>query len=346
MLPGTLAGRNGGLRPVVVSNDQRYLDLPMPFDGAGEAPRQLWRGFEHAGPDRVPVLPLVSWDARGGSSMTRGRGAALGVRLYVETLLAVPPELRRIGSGAPAVLRAKVRDVVAGLWPRGWQRGRDWPRLLGGLDEMRRLGVEWEYGGTGGVWFAVTVRSVPRAGRLDDLMQFEVLLPPGSGPGPLVARPHLRLLGLDSAPAYRLYMSLCWYWDHYGTRRGRLIGADAPAPGKRPAAAAVNVSGRLINPVALRWYPALSPDDVAAMSYALGDLAADGTVRRNQRRAAREALERVANVTGAIVVPAEQADGVRGCVRVLPPPDHKAAHDAAAELWRAKRPRDLTTGTR
>ena len=55
----------------------------------------------------------------------------------------------------------------------------------------------------------------------------------------------------------------------------------------------------------------------------------DGTVRRNQRRAAREALERVANVTGAIVVPAEQADGVRGCVRVLPPPDHKAAHDAA-----------------
>ncbi len=80
MLPGTLAGRNGGLRPVVVSNDQRYLDLPMPFDGAGEAPRQLWRGFEHAGPDRVPVLPLVSWDARGGSSMTRGRGAALGVR--------------------------------------------------------------------------------------------------------------------------------------------------------------------------------------------------------------------------------------------------------------------------
>lgn len=82
----------------------------------------------------------------------------LGVRLYVETLLAVPPELRRIGSGAPAVLRAKVRDVVAGLWPRGWQRGRDWPRLLGGLDEMRRLGVEWEYGGTGGVWFAVTRR--------------------------------------------------------------------------------------------------------------------------------------------------------------------------------------------
>ena len=69
--------------------------------------------------------------------------------------------------------------------------------------------------------------------------------------------------------------------------------ADAPAPGKRPAAAAVNVSGRLINPAALRWYPALSPDDVAAMSYALGDLAADGTVRRNQRRAAREALERV-----------------------------------------------------
>ena len=219
--------------------------------------------------------------------MTRGRGAAHAIRLYVEALLAVPPELRRVGYGPPATLRCTLREVVSGLWPRGWQRGRDWPRLLAGLGELARLGVEWEHGGTGGVWFAVTVRSIPRDAALDDLVQFEVLLPPGSGPGPMVAREHLRLLGLDSAPAYRMYLSLCWLWDHYGTRRGRLIGTDAPQHGKRPAAAPVNVGGRLVNPAALHWYPALSPDDLAAMAYAPGDLATPTAARAGRNGNAR-----------------------------------------------------------
>ena len=207
VLSGTLAGRDGGLRPLVMANDPRQLPLSLM---GGSEPRQLWLGFEQPEPD-VPVLPLVAFDRRGGISMTSGAGAAHAIRLYVEALLAVPPDRRNDGSPIP--LRAKLRDVVTGLWPRGWQRGRDWPRLLAGLDELRRLGVEWEHGGTGGVWFAVTVRSVPREDApLDDLVQFEVQLPPGSGPGPMVAREHLRLLGLDSAPAYRLYLSLCWLW--------------------------------------------------------------------------------------------------------------------------------------
>ena len=336
VLPGTLAGRDGGLRPLVVSGDPRRL--PLPLSGGGEARQQLWLGFERPEPDAVPVLPLVTFDARGGTSMTRGRGAAHAIRLYVEALLAVPPELRRVGYGPPATLRCTLREVVSGLWPRGWQRGRDWPRLLAGLGELARLGVEWEHGGTGGVWFAVTVRSIPRDAALDDLVQFEVLLPPGSGPGPMVAREHLRLLGLDSAPAYRMYLSLCWLWDHYGTRRGRLIGTDAPQHGKRPTAAPVNVGGRLVNPAALHWYPALSPDDLAAMAYAPGDLATGGELRRKQRQRAGAALALVAEQTGAVVLPAERADGVRGCVRVLPPAEYKAAHDGKAELWRRKRP--------
>ena len=249
VLPGTLAGSGGGLRPLVVANDPRQLPL-MLTGGTGEPPRQLWLGFKQPEPEHVPVLPLVAFDRRGGVSMTRGAGAAHAIRLYVEALLAVPPDLRRVGYGPPAALRCKLRDVVAGLWPRGWNRGRDWPRLLAGLDELRRLGVEWEHNGTGGVWFAVTVRSVPRDAQLDDLVQFEVLLPPGSGPGPMVAREHLRLLGLDSAPAYRLYLSLCWLWDYYGTVGGRLIGTDVPQrrDRKQPLVQPVKVDGRLVTP--------------------------------------------------------------------------------------------------
>ena len=344
VLPGTLAGRAGGLRPLVTA-DQRHLPFAL---GGGEAPKQLWLGFAHAGPEQVPVLPLVSWDRRGGVSMTRGPGAAHAVRLYVEALLAVPPELRRVGFGAPAALHCTLRELVAGLWPRGWNRGRDWPRLMAGLDELRRLGVEWQHADTGGVWYSVTVRTEPRDGAsLDDLVVFEVLLPPGSGPGPLVSRHHLRLLGLDSAPAYRLYLSLCWLWDHYGTRRGRLIGADVPTSSKRRQRRVepVRIDGRLINPAALHWYPALSPDDLAIMSYAPADLAPGGSTRRTQRQRAREALDRIVRQTGAVLAHTARTDGARGCVRVLPPADHKAAHDGKAEQWRRERPGPDQGGT-
>ena len=244
VLPGTIADRTGGLRPLVLSGDPRRL--PMALSGGGEAPRQLWLGFEQTN-GAVPVLPLVTFDARGGTSMTRGRGAAHAIRLYVEALLAVPPELRRVGYGPPAALRCKLRDVVAGLWPRGWQRGRDWPRLLAGLGELTRLGVEWEHGGTGGVWFAVTVRSIPRDAALDDLVQFEVLLPPGSGPGPMVAREHLRPawsgLGARLSPVPVALLVLgplrdpAWSPDRHGCAparqaTGRRSGEGGRAPGQ------------------------------------------------------------------------------------------------------------------
>lgn len=332
VLAGTLAGRDGGLRPLFVANDRRQLPLAL-TGGSGEPPRQLGLDFGHPEPDRVPVLPLVAFDARGGVSMTSGAGAAHAIRLYVEALLEMPQEMRRGGYGAPVSLHARLRDVVAGLWPRGWQRGRDWPRLLSGFDELRRLGVEWEHNGEGGVWFAVTVRNVPRDAKLDDLVIFEVLLPPGSGPGPMVARDHLRLLGLDSAPAYRLYLSLCWYWDHHGTAAGRLIGTAPPQRRKGKPVPPVMVGDTPINPAALHRYPPLTPDHLAQMAYAPADLRAEGTsTRRRQRQLARAALDRIAEQTGAVVIPAPGP--VTGTVQVLPPASHKAAHDAKADLWR------------
>ena len=69
--------------------------------------------------------------------------------------------------------------------------------------------------------------------------------------------------------------------------------------------------------MALHRYPALSPDHLAQMAYATADLAAEGTsMRRTQRQQAREALDRVADQTGAVVVPAPGAAGPCKCFRL------------------------------
>ena len=96
-----------------------------------------------------------------------------------------------------------------------------------------------------------------------------------------------------------------------------------------------------MNPAALEHYPVLSPDDLAVMSYAPADLATPGTsTRRTQRQRARSALDLVAKVSGVVVLPTRRADQVAGCVRVLPPESHKAAHDGAGERRREARGED------
>ena len=361
VLARSLAHRAGGLRPLVhVQSDVRQLPLGMvEADRIQTEPMTATLpGIEPVQPSPVPVLPFVAmFDRAGGTSMTRGRGAAIGMRLYVETLLALPSELRRT-TGPPVILTCTLRQIVGALWPRGWQRGRDWPRLMAGLDAMHNLGVEWEApDGTGGVRLVVAVRDRPRdQALLDDVCRFEVMLPPGSGSGPLVDRQHLRLLGLDSAPAFRLYLALCWLWDVHGTFHGRLIGTTIPdakldkagylvdahgrhiterdgSASRRPThKRAVRSGKRLINPAALKAYPPLSPDDLAVMAYAPADLATSGARRRDQRRVARKALNLITELTHAVVRPVRRRDGVGGCVQVFPPSTHKAAHDAAFEV--------------
>jgi hypothetical protein len=362
ILPGTLTNRSGGTRQLVtVTGDIRQLSLGF-HDVRYTEPDQLpLPGIEPVQPSPVPVLPFVApFDRAGGTSMTQGRGAAHSLRLFVETLLAIPPDLRR-STGTPTALTCTLRQLRDALWPRGWQRGRDWPRLMAGLNDLSRLGVEWELpNGQGGVWYTVTVRSRPRDGALlDDVFRFEVLLPPGSHHGPMIDRTHLRLLGLDSAPAFRLYLALCWLWDTHGTYRGRLIGPtvrkverdDAGlirdvrghrvsehngTPSRRAThKRAVPTGGRIINPTALEQYPALSPDDLAVMAYSPANLASGGVRRRDQRRVARKALDFVAKVTGATLLPVTRPDSVPDCVRVLPPVTHKAAHDAAFKTRRS-----------
>ena len=220
VVPGKLADRKGGVRQlVVVDGDKRQLPLGLVEADHTEPEPAMLPGIPPVQKSQVPVLPFVSvYDRFGGRSMTQGRGAAIGLRLYVDVLMAIPPVLR--SSEHPMVLTCTLRQLVGAVWPRGWQRGRDWPRLMAGLADLSRLGVEWELpNGQGGVRFVVTVRDQPRDGALlDDVCRFEVLLPPGSGRGPMVDRGYIRLLGLDSARLASGCISRC---AGCGTRMGR-----------------------------------------------------------------------------------------------------------------------------
>ena len=66
---------------------------------------------------------------------------------------------------------------------------------------------------------ATDIASLPRDGRLDDWVQFVVDLPPGSERGALVDRTALRKAGVESAPSYRLALSLAFWWHDPGKMR-------------------------------------------------------------------------------------------------------------------------------
>ena len=55
----------------------------------------------------------------------------------------------------------------------------------------------------------MAVRFAPgRDAQLDDIVILDVMLPPGCGVGPVIARPELVQLGVTSAPRFRAYIAV------------------------------------------------------------------------------------------------------------------------------------------
>lgn len=255
------------------------------------------------------AIPLVLWDSTDSPKSNGGRGAPLALRIWIETLLSVPlADRRRLGS---IRMEIPLRELVAWLWPNGWNRGRNWPQLAQALSSVHSARIPW----AGGAWSAVSVVNIPS--ELDHLVVLDVSLPPGSERGPMIRRDVLRRWGLDSAPAYRAYLGLALLWDRYGTSRNskgesRRIYADVPVDWSNPS------GPRELNPARAR-IPALSSADILALTATPNDARAPST-RRVTLRKGREALLRM-EAAGDITI--EQLDG--GLWRILePPPSHVA----------------------
>ena len=174
-----------------IIEDRKSLPAQLPLLSTPEGPR-------------VPILELSDW--RGVPTMARGRGAPLDLRLAVGACVLTPHGAR----AARGRLVVTVRELRDFLFPNGWERWRDWPRIREALFRAR----DYVLPVGGGNWLPFALRWEPgENAELDDPVLIDVELPPGASHGPVIDRRELARLGVRSAPQFRAYIaahSVAW----------------------------------------------------------------------------------------------------------------------------------------
>ena len=272
----------------------------------------------------VPSLPLILFDAAGGKSTQPGRGAPLALRLFVETMLSTDRALRN--GGRAQRLAITLDDLIELLWPNGWTGpGRDAAKLERAIWLVDNAFVPWSKpdGTSGGMWKMVSVRNVPDMRNRKSALIMEIDMPPGSHVGPMVHRPTLRKWGVDSAPAYRLALSLAYIWNERLTANGRRIPPRIPEVRRNNAGYILDATGNIITAKgkpATHWstrgaiqtgkylrnehldrLPALTDDDLVNMAFGDADRR-DPAKQRNRRRQARAALRAMVEANDVVAV--------------------------------------------
>ncbi len=102
----------------------------------------------------VPLLALS--DATGAPVSARGRGAELSLATLVRGMTLVGLEEREYGI---VEIAPSVRDMRDALWPNGWERRYDWPRLRQALRESRDRFIPLPGGRSGGLWWQPICRA-------------------------------------------------------------------------------------------------------------------------------------------------------------------------------------------
>ena len=156
-----------------------------------------------------------------GSTTSSGRGAPSALRLFVESILAVPMERREIGQ--PVAMEITLRELLRKLYLGSdiiQHPNKYWKRLMDAVDalESPAARIPWydPETGKGGYHRCVSVSNIPRGpGALDDDVRIVVDLPRGSGTGPQISD-NLGRWGVESASAYRALLNLAYQWHEPG----------------------------------------------------------------------------------------------------------------------------------
>lgn len=277
----------------------KFLTLPGFGPGEPEGP-----------PDPTPAYPLLLWEMASRAVLhQRTRHAAwLAARIFVDVILDVAPRHWPVSATHGVRLPAqRFREFLGRVYTKGksgyinWSPKKQLDTMLAAFDllESREMRIPWADSEkkVGGLRRVLVPLDVPRSGHADDVVQFAVHLPPGIKEGPLVDRPILRLAGVRSMPAWRLWLNLSNHW---------------------------RIPGRTRIPVGKTWcqakdlsrYPVVSDAELLAWAYP----APDGeilsrSIQRQRLHRAQTALKWMADLKAVEIV--SSSDGKR----VIPGPE-------------------------
>ena len=199
----------------------RLLFSPAAHTAPGSDGEQyVMPGFgRNDGYEPSPALPLALYDLGAGPATSRGKGAPLALRVFVESVLSVPMHERE--KGQPVGLSVSLRDFLTWLYPnRVPSPAEYWPRLMQAVEALdsldARIPLYDPSTGRNELRRVVAIGGIPNGpGALDESVRIIVDLPSGTGNGPQVSD-NLRSWGVRSAPAYRLLLNLAFHWYNPG----------------------------------------------------------------------------------------------------------------------------------
>ena len=211
--------------------------LDVPVLGQQPGRQAALPGLEQTPGAVVPVLPLHIAEYS-----KAGRGAAITPRLWFGFQMALPREIR---DGREARLNFTLRELVSWLWPNGWERRHDLPKLAQGLHDLNQLGIVYERV----KWLLVRPVKTPTwETRLDDSLRVDVTSLPGSDRGPMIDTVRLWQLGTRAGAPWRAWIRLAYLWDAAKRDNGGFrIYATRPEVLRGPDGVILNAAG---NPVA------------------------------------------------------------------------------------------------
>ena len=211
-------------------SDSRAGRLFTPAQHVADGGQMVLPGFGVHVALPTPALPLGLYDLGVGDAVERrGRGAPLALRLWIEAVLSVPLDVRRLNE--LVVMEVTLRELLARLYPgRRPSPAEYWPRLQAAVEALEspqaRIPFEDPVTGEGGLQRVVLVSRIPRGpGALGDKVRLIVDLPPGAHEGPIVS-PNLAWWGVKAAAPYRALIGLAFRWwnpgiTRYPVRRGQ-----------------------------------------------------------------------------------------------------------------------------
>ena len=210
--------------------------LDVPVLGQQPGRQAALPGLEQTPGAVVPVLPLHIAEYS-----KAGRGAAITPRLWFGFQMALPREIR---DGREARLNFTLRELVSWLWPNGWHRNRDLPRLAQGLHDLNQLGIVYERV----KWLLVRPVKTPTwETRLDDSLRVDVTSLPGSDRGPMIDTVRLWRLGAMAGVPWRAWIRLAYLWDAAKRDNGGFrIYATRPEVLRGPDGVILNTAGNTV----------------------------------------------------------------------------------------------------